>query len=219
MSTRVLAEVEVVQPRSCQVQPHASERWQVAAVSRSALGTDDGDVVEEFTLVGDDDPPPSLDEQPRVEEVFDYEQGRIYRIRRQAGQGCVCERIEAAGCVVQELSADEQSLTVTFLVEDVAALREVIADLQGTGDHVNLRRLVETDDSLDESRPVVLDREKLTSRQREVLERAREMGYFEHPRSANAGEVAEALGITTATFTEHLAATQRKVFEDLVGDR
>ncbi|MFC7076283.1 helix-turn-helix domain-containing protein [Haloarcula halophila] len=218
MSRRVLAEVEVVDPQACQVQPHASEERHVASVSRSALGGDEGEVVEEFTLVADGDSPPSPDDHANVQEVFDYDQGRIYRLHRQAGQGCVCERIERAGCVVQELSATERSLTVTFLVEDVATLRDVIGDLQSTGECVSLRRLVETDDSLDRSRPVVLDREKLTGRQREVLERAHEMGYFEHPRTANAGEVADDLGITTATFTEHLAAAQRKVFGDLLDE-
>ncbi|MFC6976117.1 helix-turn-helix domain-containing protein [Halomicroarcula sp. GCM10025709] len=217
MSSRVLAEVEVVDPQACQVQPHAGEDWRVASVSRSALGGDDEEVVEEFTLVGDGEAPPAPDDEA-VEAVFDYEHGRVYRLRRQAGQGCVCERIERADCVVQELSATARSLTVTFLVEDVATLREVIADLQSTSDHVNLRRLVETDDAADRGRPVVLDREKLTARQREVLERAHELGYFEHPRGANAGEVADELGITTATFTEHLAAAQRKVFGDLLDE-
>lgn len=216
MSSRVLAEVEVVDPQACKVQPHAGEDRRVASVSRSALGGDDGEVVEEFTLVGESESAPPPQDREDVEAVFDYEQGQVYRIRRQAGQGCVCERIERADCVVQELSATEQSLTVTFLVEDVATLREVIGDLQSTSDHVNLRRLIETDDAADGGRPVVLDREKLTARQREVLERAHELGYFEHPRAANAGEVADDLGITTATFTEHLAAAQRKVFGDLL---
>lgn len=216
MSTRVLAEVEVVDPRACQVQPHASEAWEVTGVERSALGGREGTVVEEFTLVGEDEDPPTAGHEANASQVFSYGGDRVYRLERAAGQGCVCERIERAGSVVQELSADEQSLTVTFLVEDVASLREIIADLEAAGDHVNLLRLVETDDGDDRSRPVVLDREKLTARQREVLERATEMGYFEHPRAANASEVAEALGITTATFTEHLAAAQRKVFEDLL---
>jgi predicted DNA binding protein len=42
------------------------------------------------------------------------------------------------------------------------------------------------------------------------------MGYFEHPKGANAGEVAEALAITTATFSEHLSAAQSKLFDAIL---
>lgn len=56
---------------------------------------------------------------------------------------------------------------------------------------------------------VVVDRGTLTDRQREVLETAHRMGYFEHPKRTNAGEVAAELGITTSTLTGHLSAAQR----------
>ncbi|MFC7230794.1 helix-turn-helix domain-containing protein [Saliphagus sp. GCM10025308] len=48
-----------------------------------------------------------------------------------------------------------------------------------------------------------------------MLETAHEMGYFEYPRTSNAGDVANALGITRSTFGEHLAAAQRKVLQTL----
>jgi len=40
------------------------------------------------------------------------------------------------------------------------------------------------------------------------------MGYFERPRDANAGAVAEALDIAPSTFAEHLAAAQRKLLDE-----
>ena len=39
------------------------------------------------------------------------------------------------------------------------------------------------------------------------------MGYFDHPKGANAGDVADALDISRSTFTEHLAAAQTKLLE------
>lgn len=53
----------------------------------------------------------------------------------------------------------------------------------------------------------------LTDRQREVLETAVEMGYYEDPRRATQAEVAEALGIATGTAGEHL----RKIEATLLG--
>lgn len=216
MSGRILAEVEVFGPRSCQVQPHADEEWSVSTVSRSATSGGADRVVEEFTLNGGDEPPSVLQtDSSNVDHVFAYDQRHVFQLSRAAGQGCVCERIEAAGCVVHEFSADTESLVVTFLVDDVPTLREIVDDLESEGETVKLRRLVE-DTTAETDRPVVLDRAKLTSRQREVLTRAYEMGYFEHPREATAGDVADALGISTSTFTEHLAAAQRKLLDDLL---
>jgi predicted DNA binding protein len=57
---------------------------------------------------------------------------------------------------------------------------------------------------------------RLTDRQREVLRTAHEMGYFEYPRGANAGEVATALDIEPSTFTEHLNAAQSKLLDELL---
>lgn len=55
----------------------------------------------------------------------------------------------------------------------------------------------------------VLD--ELTLRQREVLETAFEMGYYDWPRDCTGRDVAEQLGITSATFSEHVFAAERKI--------
>ncbi|MEF8843240.1 MAG: helix-turn-helix domain-containing protein [Haloarculaceae archaeon] len=64
--------------------------------------------------------------------------------------------------------------------------------------------------------PTLVDRGRLTDRQREVLRTAYRMGYFEYPRSANATEVAETLGIGLSTLAEHLAAAQAKLLDELL---
>jgi predicted DNA binding protein len=68
----------------------------------------------------------------------------------------------------------------------------------------------------EESDLVTVDRSELTERQREVLTTAYEAGYFDHPKGANAGEVAESLGIDRSTFSEHIAAAQRKLLSTLL---
>lgn len=58
----------------------------------------------------------------------------------------------------------------------------------------------------------------LTERQREVLEMAHRRGYYDWPRKATQEELADELGITTSTFTQHLRSAEQKliamVFED-----
>lgn len=60
--------------------------------------------------------------------------------------------------------------------------------------------------------------DRLTDRQRQVLELATSAGYFERPRRNNTETLAEALDITRATFTQHLRAAQRKLFEHDTGE-
>mgnify|MGYP000651641455 CR=1 FL=1 len=57
----------------------------------------------------------------------------------------------------------------------------------------------------------------LTSRQREVLEAAVAVGYYEAPREATHEDVAEAVGCSPATAGEHLQKVERAVFGALVG--
>lgn len=56
----------------------------------------------------------------------------------------------------------------------------------------------------------------LTDRQREALLAAREMGYFEVPRRASLGEVADELGITASSLSERLRRAQDCLVERAV---
>jgi PAS domain S-box-containing protein len=60
--------------------------------------------------------------------------------------------------------------------------------------------------------------ERLTERQRTALRTAHLAGYFEWPRGSNAEEIAESMGIASATLHQHLRAAQHKLlatfFED-----
>lgn len=54
---------------------------------------------------------------------------------------------------------------------------------------------------------------QLTEKQRAVLKTAFHAGYFEWPRKSTGEEVADRLGITQATFSEHFRAAERTLFE------
>jgi PAS domain S-box-containing protein len=56
---------------------------------------------------------------------------------------------------------------------------------------------------------------ELTDRQQEALEAAYRSGYFNWPRDSNAEEVAETLGITSATLHSHLRKAEATIFEDI----
>jgi predicted DNA binding protein len=52
----------------------------------------------------------------------------------------------------------------------------------------------------------------LTERQFDVVETAFEMGYYDWPRGCTGEDVAAELGITSATFSEHVRTAERKLF-------
>lgn len=52
---------------------------------------------------------------------------------------------------------------------------------------------------------------RLSRRQREIFQLARDRGFYEWPKQTSAGELAEELGITTSTFHEHLHKAEAKL--------
>jgi predicted DNA binding protein len=92
----------------------------------------------------------------------------------------------------------------------------VVSELDRRWADVSVRRLLRSDDGSSGSDLVLVDRSELTDRQREVLETAHEMGYFEHPKRANGTEVAAALDLHPSTVAEHLAAAQGKLLDSIL---
>lgn len=109
---------------------------------------------------------------------------------------------------------------LTLHLDGVETLREVVRDLDTTAERVEVRYLVQSAAGGADAgaEPTLVDRGRLTDRQREVLRTAYRMGYFEYPRSANATEVADALDIGLSTLAEHLAAAQGKLLDELLVD-
>lgn len=90
-----------------------------------------------------------------------------------------------------------------------AAIGDTVADLEAAGADVRLRTL-----RAYEGRDEPLD--TLTDRQRDVLETAHDLGYFDVPRQASLDEVAATLGLDRSTVSEHLQRAERNLFESLL---
>jgi predicted DNA binding protein len=172
-------------------------------------GTDDGTTADRVGLSGDCN-------QAEFRQVFDYGSRQVYEFERKNPEPCVCERIEETVGPVTDVRAVDGALHVTVHAADVDSLRDVVAELRTKTDGVRIKYLVRSRTESDDSRLVPVDLERLTARQREVLQRAYELGYFEYPRDANAAEVAESLGIGSSTFVEHLNTAQSKLLSDLL---
>ncbi|GGM63490.1 putative DNA binding protein [Halarchaeum rubridurum] len=148
--------------------------------------------------------------------LFVHGETTRYRLACDPDAGCPRARLAELGCPVIRHEVREGVATLAFYAEDYDHLRDVVADLRERFPSVDIERFVRSPAESTLGDDVFVDASRLTDRQREVLETAYEMGYFERPRHANATDVAAALDIDPTTFSEHLAAAQSKVFADLL---
>lgn len=169
----------------------------------------DGTVTEQVTASGAN----GIDE---CEEVFDYGSQTVYEFERNGEDPCICEHIEFELGPITETYATDGELHVTLHARDMDRLRDLITNLKERFGRVRIEYLVQGRTDEEQAELVPVDLRRLTDRQREVLETAHQMGYFDYPRGANAGEVAAELGIEPSTFTEHLNAAQTKLLKELL---
>jgi hypothetical protein len=191
--------------------PVAAESAEVPGPLTDVTWTENADgTVTEQVRSGDDADLPAFDP------VFDYGSQTVHEFERDASDPCICEAIQLSVGPVTDVHAADGDLHVTLHATDVSALRDLFEELREDFGSVSVEYLVHSVDGEDGTELVPVDLRRLTDRQREVLETAHEMGYFEYPRDANASEVAAELDIQPSTFSEHLAAAQRKLMDELV---
>jgi DNA-binding CsgD family transcriptional regulator len=208
MSTGIRATVTFESPASCPVARFSTTAdAEIDSVATSV--SSDGAPVTEFLVDGDR----SIS---GAEPMFSYGSADVYRVEH-AGD-CPCTCLGEFGCPVHRFLADGGELTVVFHAERFEQLQEVMATLRDRFPSADVQQLLQPPLSGSPDDRRFVNRGKLTDRQLEVLRTAYREGYFERPRRANATELAEELGISQSTFTEHLVAAQGKLFEDVFDD-
>lgn len=116
---------------------------------------------------------------------------------------------DAEGAVtLRSVAVEDGGATQTF-VGDQEALGRTVEFLRSLHAHVSLRRLSDYDGPGD-------DLDALTARQREVLETAYELGYYEVPRGTTADEIARELDLDRSTVTEHLQRAERNLLSSVL---
>jgi len=137
------------------------------------------------------------------------------------GGGCRCELLVetptpesllvACGCQFVETVQTGRSATVSVTAASHEGVAELRRALEAEYDGVSVVS-IRSDPEVAGAAPL----DALTDKQRQALRLAFHEGYFERPRRHNTTELAEKLGVSRATFTQHVRAAERKVFGDLV---
>lgn len=213
----IRAEIKIYVPAACPVVGMANATGG-SATSISKVENGSETVTEEFVLENGDAPDPHEVDgvKGNLESVFSYGDKQAFRFERSASSDCICEVIEDRGHPLRNVHAEDNELVVVFHTPDIDTLQEVLTSVREKWPTASVNRLIQSSQESSEEDLVFVDTRKLTDRQQEVLETAHDMGYFDHPKRANAGEVAHSLDISQSTFTEHLAAAQRKLLENIL---
>lgn len=153
-----------------------------------------------------------LTELPTVtwwERVSDSQSGNAYLVEfnaREAPDMIDACADELLPCRTIDVDDDGFTFDVTGSQE---AITDTITAYENAGATVSLETLRDY-----EHRAEPLD--ALTARQREVLEIAYEMGYFDVPRSASTETVAAELDLDTSTVSEHLQRAERNLISTVI---
>lgn len=135
---------------------------------------------------------------------------------------CVVETIEGAGAIPRSITATDGAGCVTARVPQCVDVGDVVDSVLHR--HPSLTLVARR--RRDVSTPVFTHwgareqiRTRLTDRQWEVLRTAYRKGYFRRPREHTGEEVADALGISSTTFSQHLRAALRNLLSVAVEER
>lgn len=178
--------------------------------ARSARITSRSETVEEVLLSG----PPSERSDTTLSEQFRSDDGHVYRFSRP--NGCLCDSLADIGIPVTESRFKDGCLRLQFHAEDTNELKAAVQTLREQAKSVTVSQLVHGDTELDSTRPITVDLSSLTDRQAEILQRAYQGGYFNHPRKMSVNDLAEEFDLAPSTVTQHLYAGMGKVFEQLM---
>jgi len=158
-----------------------------------------------------------LAEEPRVEWIRPITEAEgSGRLEVVVNRSSLLERVTATGAAVKTASVepDYGHLTVEAPVDaDVQRIADRIAEVYPAASLLASRERDRTVATGGQPSGVL---DGLTTRQREVVEAAYQAGYFDWPRESTGEEVAEALGLTSATVQGHLRKAEREVFAALL---
>lgn len=181
----------------------------VDLISWSAnLSDDEGGMVENFTL-GINGSKKELTRKPSKEMlVSQYDISHEIQFNSQQIESFHSIIESVIGQEVSKIRLRDDHIEVHFDVENSVEISTILDELKQKYQQVSLVKTSGGDEGGSRRR---INLSGLTPKQRKVLEKAFEMGYFKYPKESNATEVAEELGISRSTLSEHLSAAQMKI--------
>lgn len=148
-----------------------------------------------------------------VREAPDEEGFRTFTTRR--SKECFCPDVCTEGFTPVEMAIESGTLVVRAYCRDREALVDATSRLDGNVRGWELRRVSTTADGKGKTDSSAAAPGNLTEKQREAVRTAVNMGYYETPRDASLGDLADRLGVTRSALSQRLNAVESKLVADL----
>jgi hypothetical protein len=142
------------------------------------------------------------------------DEGAVVTRSSTVGSDCLCPALYAPGFAPVELQVVDGALYVSAYVEDRESLTTVLDRIRPMVDTWHLRRLTTPNRHGYGGvgiRTSALAELSLTEKQEQAVSAAVEMGYYETPREASLGDIAERLGVSLSALSQRLTAVETKL--------
>ena len=128
---------------------------------------------------------------------------------------CLCPVFLDHGCLPRHAELIPYGIIYQANVSDRETLKNLISDLRGRADNVNLRRLLASDDGKSEGARCLIDLTVLTDVEHETLERAVIAGYYDQPQTTSFSALVEEFDITKSALSRRLTSAESKILGEL----
>lgn len=135
-------------------------------------------------------------------------------VGRVVDEGCVCPVFQEYDCVSSVDAVEHGDIIVSLTIPDREELPAIVESLRDRGATVDLRSIARADEGTDR-RQLAVKADSITEKQREAIRAAFEEGYYETPRRADLGDLAERLGVSRSAVSQRLTGAESTLVEAL----
>lgn len=189
------------------IEPHSDAGCPVANVGKR------GDEISQDFLYPETD----CDDGECRSELIDRTDGRSTYVQTDVTDRCICPAFRRHDCIASIDEARNGSLYVSVTTPTRTELEAIVETLRDTGATVHLERIGSSSDEPDTAgRRLTIETDDLTEKQRNAVVVAVESGYYETPRKADLGDLADELGVSRSAVSQRLNAVESKLVTSLV---
>lgn len=117
-------------------------------------------------------------------------------------------------CIPRYLEVGDGSFLVETYLPDTATVSSMVSDLRERSDRVVLRSITSTADT-EYPDPCTVDLTELTPKQRQAVDQAQQLGYYDPDSAVELCEVAEQLGLSSSALSQRLQRAEANLVQQL----
>lgn len=144
--------------------------------------------------------------------------GQQHLVEESVEASCICPVFNEHDCIATIEIIDPPGFVVSIAARERDEFTSIVGALREADANPRLVQITQSSDPTEYQR-LEFDMEDITDKQREAIRIAVEKGYYEKPRRATLGDLAEQLDISRSAVSQRLTAVESKMVYKLVETR